>query len=194
MRRRSSATSSWRSAASAAAAAWLTLATLPLDAQTSGRISPNTTAKSFTAAARYLTVTARVIPNAIAPGGRLFLEADIKPKPGIHVYAPGSQYRAVTIKLAANSPFRLEGPLEYPKPVLYTFKPLNEQVMVYDGPFRLAAQIGLDRGRAVVTPLGSSGIPLVASLDYQACDDRVCYLPESVPLRWPVTILPSPRP
>ena len=194
MRRRSSATSSRRSAASAAAAALLALVAAGLDAQTTGRTPSGTPAKALTKAARYLQVTATIAPIAIAPGSRILLAADITPKPGIHVYAPGSQYRAVTIKLAADSPFRLEAPLDYPKPSLYTFKPLNEQVQVYDAPFRLVAQIGLDPRRAAVTPLGPSEIPLNASINYQACDDRVCYLPESIPLRWPVTILPSRRP
>ena len=112
------------------------------------------------------------------------MAVDITPKAGMHVYAPGSQYRPVTVKLAADSPFRLDAPLEYPKPSLYTFKPLKELVLVYDAPFELVAGIGLDPRRAVVTPLGPSEIPLAASLDYQACDDRVCYLPESVPLEW----------
>ena len=128
------------------------------------------------------------------PGTKIALFVDVTPKPGMHVYAPGSQYRPVTIKLAADSPFRLEASLEYPKPSLYLFKPLNEQVPVYDTPFKLVAQIGLDPRRAVVTPLGPSEIPLATSLDYQACDDRVCYLPESIPLRWTVTLLPSRRP
>lgn len=122
------------------------------------------------------------------------MTVDITPKPGVHVYAPGSQYRPVTLTLADNSPFRLETPLEYPKPATYMFKPLNEQVLVYDAPFRLEAQIGLDPARAVAAPFGSSDMPLAASLDYQACDDRVCFLPESVALRSTVTLPLSRRP
>jgi DsbC/DsbD-like thiol-disulfide interchange protein len=197
MRRRSSATSSKRSAVSVAAgaAAAVVLVAGALDAHTGGRTPAAAPAKTLTKAASYLTVTAAIAPVAIAPGGRVVLAADIRPKPGIHVYAPGSQYRAVTIKLVADSPFRLEAALEYPKPALYTFKPLNEQVLVYNAPFRLTAQLGLDPSKPLVTPLQRpTSISLEASLDYQACDDRVCYLPESVPLRWPVTILPSRRP
>jgi hypothetical protein len=26
------------------------------------------------------------------------------------------------------------------------------------------------------------------SLDYQACDDRMCYLPASVPFQWTLTV------
>ena len=75
------------------------------------------------------------------------------------------------------------------------FKPLNEQVLVYNAPFRLVAQLGLDPTRPLVTPLQKGArLTLDASVDYQACDDRVCYLPESIPLRWTVTLAPTPRP
>jgi hypothetical protein len=163
--------------------------------QGNGRTPANSPApRAVAKASDHLSVKAVIAPVSIGAGDRIAMAVDITPKPGMHLYAPGSQYRAVTVKLAAGSPFRLDAPLEYPKPTLYVFKPLNEQVLVYAAPFRLVAQLGLDPRRAVVTPLGPSEIPLAASLEYQACDDRVCYLPESVPLRWTVTLLPSPRP
>jgi hypothetical protein len=143
----------------------------------------------------HLAVSATLSTLSIAPGRRVALTADVKPKPGLHVYAPGSPYRAVTIRIEPRSPFRFEAPVEYPKPVLYTFKPLNEQVLVYDSPFRLVVQLALDPRKPLVTPLQKpTPLTLSASLDYQACDDRVCYLPESVPLRWAVTLLPSSGP
>ena len=128
---------------------------------------------------------------AVTVGRRITLTADIAPKAGIHVYAPGSQYRAVAIKLDAQSPFRLGVPVEYPKPTLYTFKPLNEEVPVYDTPFRLVAQVVLDAARPHLVPLRRPlPVTLKGSLDYQACDQRYCYLPESLPLRWTILAIP----
>jgi hypothetical protein len=99
----------------------------------------------------------------------------------------------VAITLAPRSGFRLEEAIVYPKAVPYVFKPLNETVPAYAAPFRLVAPLGLDPAtRPVVAAPTRNEIVLNASLDYQACDDRVCYAPESVPLRWTVTLLPKP--
>jgi hypothetical protein len=185
MRRRSSATSSRRSAGSLrvlAAAAAVAFGSLRSEAQPPVRPTSRST--------DHLTVSATLAPLTISIGQRVVLTTEVKPKAGMHVYAPGSQYRAVAITLATGSPFRLEAPLEYPKPLLYTFKPLSEQVLVYNAPFRLVAHLGLDPAKPLVTPPQRPlTLTLNASLDYQACDDRVCYLPQSVALRWPVSIV-----
>jgi len=193
MNRRSSATSSRRSVNSlcalTAAAAVGALCGLPAAAQTPPR-PPDARGRTISKTTDHLTVSATLSALTIAPGRRVTLTADVKPKAGMHVYAPGSQYRAVAIKIEPQSPFQLDAPVDYPKPVPYTFKPLNEQVLVYDGPFALVAQIGLDPHKPFVVPLQRINLTLTASFDYQACDDRVCYLPESVPLRWALTTAP----
>lgn len=186
MRRHSSATSSRRSAGSLLllGAAAIALCGLRAGAQAAPKPLSKTT--------DHLTASAALSALSVQPGRRLVLTMDVKPNTGMHVYAPGSQYRAVAIKIADGAPFKLGAPVEYPKPALYTFKPLNEQVLVYSQPFQLVAQLAHDATRAVMTPLQRpQSVTLNASLDYQACDDRVCYLPESVPFRWTVTIPPT---
>jgi len=161
----------------------------PVDARQ--RSSSDVQGRTLSMSTDHLTVAATVAPLQLPRGGHVVLTADVTPKAGMHLYAPGSRYRVVAIKLAANSPFKLDAPISYPKPVLYTFKPLNEQMPVYNTPFRLEARIVLDASRALVTPVRRPlPVTLKASLDYQACDERYCYLPESVPLRWTVTAAP----
>jgi hypothetical protein len=190
MKRHWSATSSRRSAANILTVAALAAAGCGGGEQTAQTGSPAT----VSASTDHLTVSATIAPQAIAPGRPVVLTADITPRSGMHVFAPGTQYRAVAIALSEGSRFRLESPVEYPKPVTYTFAPLNEQVLVFDAPFRLVANIGLDPSPNLTTPQQPTSLPLSASIDYQACDDRVCYLPESVPLRWTVTLPPRPAP
>ena len=190
MKRPSSATSSGHSASrrhALVAAATVALCSVLADAQTPPQRPPDTSPGLVTRATDHLLVSATLAPLRIARDHGLVLTANVMPKDGMHVYAPGSRYRAVSIKLAAGSPFRFESPVEYPKPALYTFKPLNESVLVYDAPFRLVARLGLDPARApAASPQRSLTLVVEASLDYQACDSRFCYLPESVPLRWAV--------
>lgn len=198
MRNSSSTRSSRRSVSSAAAlacAACLVTATLSGVAQQRTPTIGGGSSKAIIQTTAHLSLTARLAPTSIAAGGRVALSVSVTPNPGMHVYAPGSKYRAVAITLAPRSGFRLEAPIAYPKPVPYVFKPLNETVPVYDAPFRLVAQFALDPATPPVAAAPTRNeIALNTSLDYQACDDRVCYLPESVPLRWTLTRAPTPRP
>ena len=195
MRRLSNETSSRRlldrARLIAAATAGAALLGLRVGAQAPPPAAADRQPQALSMSTDHLVVSATLAPLQLQRGGRATLTANITPKAGMHVYAPGSRYRAIAIKLAQGSPFRLDAPVEYPKPVLYTFEPLNEQVPVYNAPFRLIAQVALDASKAVVVPLRRPlPVTLRASLDYQACDQRFCYLPESVPLRWTVTSTP----
>ena len=127
---------------------------------------------------RHLSFTASLSPDVARPGGRLSLVVDVVPKKTMHVYARGTKYRAVTVKLNSQA-FLKASPTVYPKPSIYIFKPLKEQVFVYDDPFKLTMTIGVGALQPRTSRLKISG-----TLSYQACDDRVCYLPESVPLEW----------
>jgi DsbC/DsbD-like thiol-disulfide interchange protein len=126
----------------------------------------------------HLVFTASIEPARPRPGEPAAVVADIRPKPGMHVYAPGDDYQPVTISLAPGDRLRI-GTTAYPDPVDYYFAPLKETVAVYDAPFRLALGVVFTAG----TPVTLNG-----TLDYQACDDEVCYLPESIPLEWRVPV------
>jgi hypothetical protein len=160
------------------------------EAQSGPRRASDAPSGLVSSATDHLQVSATLAPLRITEGRNLVLTADVTPKAGMHVYAPGSRYRAVAIRLATGSPFRLESPVEYPKPVLYTFAPLKESVLVYNAPFRLVARLGLDPARPAAASPQPVTLLVKASLDYQACDDRFCYLPESVPLRWTIANTP----
>ena len=68
-------------------------------------------------------------------------------------------------------------------PARLRLKPLKEQVFVYSSPFKLRMDLSVGAVPPRTPPLKITG-----TLSYQACDDRVCYLPESVPLEWTVPI------
>jgi len=174
-----------------AAAGLVALFSLHPGAQAPSRPASDANGRTLALSTAHLAVSATVAPLQLPRGGRVVLTADVAPKAGMHLYAPGARYRVVAIKLAPNSPFKLEAPVTYPKAVLYTFKPLNEQAPVFNAPFRLEARIVLDTSRPLATPVRRPlPVTLKASLDYQACDERYCYLPESIPLRWTVTAAP----
>ena len=116
-----------------------------------------------------------------AAGAKLALFVDVTPKPGIHVYAPGSKdYIPITIKLNAQPEIKA-GKIAYPKSELMTFA--DEKVPVFQKPFRLTQDVTLDKSAKAGSTVTVSGM-----VNYQACDDRVCYAPESSPVTWTVTV------
>src|SRR5262245_12419420 len=114
-----------------------------------------------------------------AAGGKVSLTVDVTPKPGIHVYAPGTKdYIPITVKLDASAGVK-PGKLTYPKSEMMTFA--DEKVPVFQKPFRLTQEVTLDKSAAAAGTV--SGM-----VHLQACDDRVCFPPENVPVKWSLTV------
>ena len=116
------------------------------------------------------------------------------PHRGVHVYAPGaSGYRVIAVTVESQPLIKVL-PTKYPASQTYFFKPLNERVPVYEKRFTLSEDIELDgTPQAQASMRGKESFTVRGTLDYQACDDRVCFNPESVPLEWTFTLRPIVR-
>lgn len=132
-----------------------------------------------------LDVTMYATDTALAPGNHISLVFEVTPKKGMHVYAPGaSSYRIIGVTLAPQ-PFVELKPMIYPASERYTFKPLNETTPVFMKPFRLIQELHLlGTSEAQAALRGKTSLTVSGTLDYQACDDKVCYNPSSVPVSW----------
>ena len=127
---------------------------------------------------------------SVALGTRFSLALDITPKRGIHVYAPGATgYRVITLNIAPQ-PYVRTQPLRYPASEIYHFVPLNERVPVFQKPFTLFMDVVPEATTAEARRAfaGRSELVITGTLDYQACDDKICFNPASVPLTWKVTM------
>jgi peroxiredoxin len=135
----------------------------------------------------HLDITAYPSDAAVAPGNRFSLVLDVAPKPGIHVYAPGAKdYRVIGVSVTPQ-PFVRVGPPVHPASEIYHFKPLDERVPVYQKPFRLVLDVVLEgHPEAQAARRDQESLTLAGTLDYQACDDRICFNPVSLPLSWTV--------
>ena len=132
---------------------------------------------------KHATITTATDAATPAPGGRVALFVDMTPNPGVHVYAPGAKdYLPVKVTLKPQTDAKA-GKLTYPKSEMLYFAPLNETVPVYQKAFRLAQDVTLAKS---VKP--GSTVTLAGTLEFQACDDKVCFIPESVPVSWTVTV------
>jgi hypothetical protein len=138
-----------------------------------------------------LDVTTFASDPAVTPGNRFSLVFDVRPRPGMHVYAPGAvDYRVISV-IMNPQPFVQFRPIEYPRSEIYFFKPLNERVPVYQKPFRLIQDVNLEAtSQAQAALQEKESLTLSGTLEYQACDDKVCYNPASVPVTWTLSLRP----
>jgi len=137
----------------------------------------------------HLDITTYPSNPAIAPGNRFSLILSIEPRPKIHVYAPGAQgYRVIKVAIEPDPQIRVLG-IQYPESEIYFFKPLNERVPVFQKPFRLLQEMVLDGTPQAQDALrGKEMVKVKGSLEYQACDDKQCFNPVSVPLSWTMSL------
>jgi hypothetical protein len=136
----------------------------------------------------HLTINTSISTAEIAPGGKLALSFDIIPKRGMHVYAPGKHdYQVIAVKLDPQPWMKLP-PTTYPPSEIYFFKELDEKVETYGKPFTLVQDISVLNTPAAKKALAAGPVKLSGRLEYQACDDKVCYAPTKVPVSFALTV------
>jgi hypothetical protein len=145
-----------------------------------------------TAETPHLTLTAAASVEHIVPGQPLSLTIDVAPRRDIHIYAPGKhEYQVIALKLDAQPWLGRVKPI-YPTAEIYEFKPLAERVEVYQQPFQLRYELAiLSTAEARKLLEGKSSVTISGRLEYQACDDKVCYKPQTVPLSWTLSMKPK---
>ena len=73
-------------------------------------------------------------------------------------------------------------------------KPLNEHVQVFQRPFRIVQGVLIDASPSGQAALKEkTSVTIKGVLHYQACDDKVCFTPQSVQLTWTVALRPLDR-
>src|SRR5262249_2223526 len=130
----------------------------------------------------HAAVTSGPANLGVTPGTRVMLFIDVTPNPNIHVYAPGvKDYIPISVKLEPHANVKF-GKLLFPKSELVTL--LDEKVPVFQKPFRITQEVTVIGG-ALKT---GDTVPVTAKVDWQACDDKVCYPPESTTVSWTLSV------
>lgn len=118
--------------------------------------------------------------SSSAQPGKVSLFVDVAPKPTMHVYSPGQKgYIGITLTLHPDLAFTA-AKAKYPAGEKLFMKILNETQLVYSKPFRITQDVRFVKAGA--------GAPrtIKGTLRYQACDDKICYLPQNVPVSWTI--------
>lgn len=136
-----------------------------------------------------LEVTSFATDSTVAAGTQFSLVLDVRPAQGVHVYAPGvTGYKPIALSVAAQPGVSVH-PAQYPPSEDYHFKPLNEHVQVFQRPFRIVQDVVIDASPQGQTALKDvTALTIKGVLNYQACNDKVCFTPQTVPLTWTVTL------
>ena len=156
-------------------------------------VDPSTGA--VTASTSHLSLRATISDTTqVAPGERLTIVMQVTPRPRMHLYAPGKHdYQVVQLTLDPQPWLRVHE-TEYPPSEIYHFKPLDERVEVYSQPFRLTRDVTLLATPEAQKQLGAlASVTLTGALEYQACDDAICFNPARVPVSFTLSLRPLDR-
>jgi hypothetical protein len=121
----------------------------------------------------------------VQPLGHVSLTVNIELKPGMHVYAPEVQgsYIPITWKIPASPAWTAKEPFYPPSKKLH-LEAIDETVPVYEGAIKLTRDLAIGSAKDVQAVLNNGELTVEGTFRYQACDDKMCYRPETVPLKW----------
>ena len=131
----------------------------------------------------------RVTPSATATvvrgGQHILLSLDLMLGRGLHAYAPGApeEFITVTWKLAESPTFKSTAP-QWPKPEKGKLYGYDEPIPNYTGLFRATREITIASQQALAKLAPNGEVEITGEFRYQACNDRVCFPPETVPVTW----------
>ena len=151
-------------------------------------VSPIAAVKGETA---HLSFTAYPSNTSVTVGTRFSLALDVVPDTGMHVYAPGAEekgYRVIGFELDQSEIARFE-PVNYPESEIYFFEPLDEHVPIYQSPFTILQEVVMNGDEQAETTMSRlDALTFTGTLNYQACDDAICFLPQSIPMSFTVDL------
>jgi len=134
---------------------------------------------------KQLRLTASADTSAVSPGRHVELTLDIALKPNMHVYAPGVEnYIAIDWKMNDSGAASVQD-VQFPASEKLYLQAIDETVPVYRNRFRLTRGVTIAPEAKIKPLLDSKGsFSIEGTLRYQACDDRLCYVPQELPLKW----------
>jgi hypothetical protein len=136
----------------------------------------------------HLSVTTSISEAEVKAGEKVSVTFDVTPKRNMHVYAPGKHdYQVIAVKIDPQ-PWMKVAPTTYPPSEIYHFKELDEKVETYGKPFKLVQDVTILNTAAARKALAAAPVKLSGTLQYQACDDKVCYAPTKIPVSFDLTV------
>lgn len=133
------------------------------------------------------TVAPSVQSTAVAAGATTRVAVTVTLPEGLHVQSDAPRDPSlIPTALTVNAPPGVTVTrLFYPKPSDFVQEGAPQPLAVFEHEFVAGAELAL----APDAPQGPLDIP--GQLRYQACDDRVCFGPQTAPITWTIRVLPA---
>jgi hypothetical protein len=137
-----------------------------------------------------LDITAYVSDEVVAPGSQFSVVFDVKPRAGMHVYAPGAKdYKVIAFTLEPSALITTR-PLQYPssETLLQAARRARPgfSEAVSPGP----EHVGQASPETRAALNGLDHVTIAGTFEYQACDNRLCFTPQSIPFSFVVGLRP----
>ncbi len=145
------------------------------------------------AAAQLRRIPAELTPivesDGVRPGTTVRAALQVSLPDGFHVQSNKPRDPLlIPTELALDAPAGVEVvELVFPEASDFKQEGLPEPLLVFERQFAIGVRLSLD------PTLRTGELAVPARLRYQACDDKVCFKPESVPLEWTLKLKPLDR-
>ena len=141
--------------------------------------------------APHIGLTLRQSDQTAYPGSRMRVMVDVDLAANLHVYAPGVKgYIPIDLKLEPAAEFKLDE-IAYPKSKILYLQAIKEKVPVFSGKFRISQDLTVAANRPFVQSVGQGKtITVKGEVKYQACDEKVCFIPVTTPVSWEIHVAP----
>lgn len=117
-------------------------------------------------------------------GNRVTLVLELELPDRMHVYAPGVKGYKPTVLEVGEDPMLLAHETDFPESRLLHLEAIQETVPVYEGRVRILKDV-------TISPrLRDENVSIPLTFSYQACDDKVCYVPTKVPFALELKLVP----
>jgi peroxiredoxin len=129
------------------------------------------------------------------PGNLVTLTAEVRLPQDVHVYAPGATgYKIIKLAIDSMPDFEIHK-ASYPAAKTLYLPAIKESVPVFEGTFRIRQELKVNSMAEFSGALGTDGkkVTVKGNLEYQACDNEICFLPTAVPVEWQFQIVPLDR-
>jgi thioredoxin:protein disulfide reductase len=126
--------------------------------------------------------------SAVAPGASIKAALDVTLAEGLHANANKPRDpKLIPLVLSVNAPAGITvQEIVYPQPTDLKQANADQPLSVYERQFAIGVVLQVASG----TPGGDVTVP--GRLRYQACDEKVCYLPVTIPVAWTIPVVTSP--
>lgn len=138
-----------------------------------------------TTTTKHLKLTTSASEAELRPGNLVTLSLRVDLGEKMHVYAPGVEGGYIPIRWSMTDTAGWASmEAVFPPSKSMHLEAIGETVPVYEGGFTVQRDFRLGQNANLKDLVPGGKIIVEGEFLYQACDEKMCYRPEKVPLRW----------